>query len=227
MNEAALLSARRSRAEIAMPFVEEAIERVSMGISRAHVLTDEERRIVAYHEAGHALVSRSVPGGRLPHKVSIIPAGNSLGRAWMTDDHDRVVHSREGMIDEMATLLGGRAAERLVFGQAGSGAAGDIQQVGTLANQMVRELGMSDVVGPIGYGGVASNGQGVSYSDDTARIIDSEARKLVEEADARAHELLSASRDSLERIAVALLDAETLTSSEIEELAGPPPAVPA
>ena len=220
MNEAALLSARRQKPAISMAEVESAVERATVGIARAHVLTDEERRIIAYHEAGHAIVARSLAGGRLPHMISIIPSGNSLGRAWLSDSHDRVVFSRTAMIDEMAILLGGRGAEKLMFGQAGSGAVDDLARVGRLAHRMVRELGMSDAVGPIGYApGADADGHTVAYSEETARTIDAEARRLVSEADLRGRQALSASRDALERIALALLESETLSSREIEALA--------
>ena len=228
MNEAALLSARRGRHEISMTTLEEAVERSTMGISRAHVLTDEERRTVAIHEAGHAVVARSVPEGSLPHMISIIPSGRSLGRAWLTDTHDRLVYSRSGMIDEMAILLGGRCAEQLVIGHAGSSALGDLAEVGRIAHHMVRELGMSDTLGPIGYPEEAdANGHKLTYSDDTARVIDAEARKLVDEALARANTVLRSSREALERMATALLESETLSSAQIEEIVGKPERAPA
>ena len=223
MNEAALLSARLGRDEIPMASVEEAVERSTMGISRAHVLSDDERRTVAVHEAGHVVVATTVPDGSLPHMVSIIPAGRSLGRAWMTDTHDRIVYSRSGMIDQMAILLAGRAAEELIFGQAGSTAHGDLSAVGRIANVMVRELGMSETLGPIGYSeDPDDDGHVVTVSDDTARVIDAEARLLVDAAAERANAILRASRVALERIAAALLEAETLTSSEIEKLLSAP-----
>ena len=204
-----------------MSSVEEAVERVTLGIARAHVLTDDERRVIAYHEAGHAVVARSVPQGRLPHMISIIPTGKSLGRAWLTETQDRLVYSRSALIDEMAILLAGRSAEKLVFGQAGSGAEGDLAKVGILAHRMVRELGMSDALGAVSYSENGDeNGHVVSYSEDTARTIDAEARKLVEQAEARADAILDASREMLELLAGALLEAETLTSKEIAELAG-------
>ena len=228
MNEAALLSARRNRREISMSEVEEAVTRATIGISRAHVLTDEERRVIAFHEAGHAVVARSVPEGRLPHMISIIPSGRSLGRAWVTDTHDRLVYSRAGMIDEMAILLGGRSAEKLIFGQAGSSAANDLGQVGRLAHRMVSELGMSDVLGPIGYDQDADEyGHVVSYSEETARTIDAEARRLVEEAEERADGVMRASRETLDRVALALLESETLSSKQIEELTAEPARAPA
>ncbi|MGI8414555.1 MAG: AAA family ATPase [Solirubrobacteraceae bacterium] len=228
MNEAALLSARRGRKEISMATVEEAVERTTMGISRAHVVTDEERRVIAFHEAGHAVVARSVPEGRLPHMISIIPSGRSLGGVWITDSHDRLIYSRSGLIDEMAILLGGRSAEKLIFGHAGSGAVDDLAGVGQLAHRMVRELGMSDEVGAIGYPeGADTNGHPVTYSEHTARLIDTEARKLVDEAERRADAVLETSRPALERIAQALLESETLSSERIETLAAEPARAPA
>ena len=183
MNEAALLTARRGESLINMATLEEAVERATMGISRSHVLSDDERQIIAVHEAGHAVVARCVPEGSLPHMISIIPSGRSLGRAWLTDTHDRLVHSRSALIDEMAILLGGRAAELLMLGQAGSSAHGDLAEIGRIAHYMVRELGMSDVVGPIGYPEDADvDGHVLKPSDETIRAIDAEARKFVDEA---------------------------------------------
>ena len=223
MNEAALVGARRGETMVTMAALEGAGERSTMGISRTHVLTDEERQTIAFHEAGHAVVARSVPGGRLPHMISIIPSGRSLGRAWLTDTHDRLVFSRSAMIDEMAILLGGRSAEQLVFGHAGSSALGDLAEVGRLAHRMVRELGMSDLVGPIGYPeDPDDNGRVLTYSDETARIIDTEARRLVDQAQDRADAVLRSSRDAVERVARALLEAETLSSAQIERLVAAP-----
>ncbi len=223
MNEAALLSARRDASEISMSALEEAVERATMGIARAHVLTDAERKVVAVHEAGHVIVARTVPEGRLPHMVSIISSGGTLARAWLTDTHDRVVHSRSALVDEMAILLGGRSAEALIFGEAGSSASGDLAQVGRIAHHMVRDLGMSDALGPIGYAGdVDEDGRFVSYSDETASTIDAEARKLVMQAQSRADRILTTSRDTLDRTAAALLEAETLTAQQLEQLAGEP-----
>jgi cell division protease FtsH len=230
LNEAALLSARRHRTEISMSEVEEAVERATVGIARAHVTSDDERRTIAYHEAGHAVVARFVPEGRLPHMISIIPSGRSLGRTWLNESNqsDRLVYSRSGMIDEMAILLGGRGAEKLIFGHAGSGAEGDLSRVGRIAHRMVRELGMSDVLGPIGYAQDADeDGHTVSYSEETARTIDAEARRLVDQAEVRADEVLARCREALDRVARALLESETLSAHEIDRLVGEPARAPA
>ena len=224
MNEAALLSVRRGLPEITMSTLEMAVERATMGIAGGHVMSDEERRILAVHEAGHAIVALATDEGRLPHMVSIIPSGRSLGRAWMIDSHDRLVLSRAAMIDEMAMLLGGRCAEELVFGQASSTASSDIARVGDLALHMVRELGMSDIVGPIGY--VMEDDRGsrreTNYSEETSRMIDAEARQLAKEAEERTMAILSARRAALDRLVDALLEAETLDSQQIKRLIGAP-----
>ncbi len=230
LNEAALLSARRGKVEISMADIEEAVERSTVGIARAHVTSDDERRTIAYHEAGHAIVARFVPEGSVPHMISIIPSGSSLGRSWLNDtnDNDRFVYSRSGMIDQMAILLGGRGAERLIFGHAGSSASGDLASVGRIAHRMVCELGMSDAIGPIGYPQHADeDGHMVTYSEETARMIDAETRALVEQAEVRADEVLRASREALERVARALLESETLSAHEIEKLATTAAGAPA
>ncbi|MDP1849422.1 MAG: AAA family ATPase [Solirubrobacteraceae bacterium] len=223
MNEAALLSARRGLPVISMATLEQAVERSTMGIARAHVMSDAERRVIAVHEAGHVVVALAMPDGSLPHMVSIIPSGRSLGRAWLTDTHDRLAKSRGALIDEMAILLGGRAAEELVFGSGGTSAADDLARVGRIAHHMVRELGMSDLLGPIGYAADADDyGYVVTISEDTARTIDGEARRLVKEAQERADAVLSASRMALERLTAALLESETLDAQQIKSLVGSP-----
>ncbi len=221
MNEAALLAARRGRADITMPVLEEAIERAGFGIGGSRKMSDEDRRSIAYHEAGHGLVALALPAGTILHKLSIIPRGRTLGAAWLPESADRYTHSRSLLVERMATLLGGRTAEELVFGEPGSNASSDLSRVGAIARSMVAQLGMSDTVGAINYvDEVDSNGLR-SYSEETARLIDAEARRLVEEAGAMAHRVLAGSRDALERVAEALLERETLTLDEVEEVVGP------
>jgi cell division protease FtsH len=202
-----------------MATVEKAVERATMGIARAHVMTDEERRVVAVHEAGHVIVALDTDEGSLPHMVSIIPAGTQGGRTWLTDTHDRIARSKSALIDEMAMLLGGRTAEQIVFGEVGSGASSDLAKVGHIAHTMVTEFGMSEVVGPIGYAGEPDeNGRSIWYSDVTARTIDTEARRLVQEAEDRAEQALQSSRAALDRLAAALLEAESLDADEIKRI---------
>jgi len=228
MNEAALLSARRGVVEISMAMLEQAVERATFGIGRAHAMTDEERHVTAVHETGHVIVALETKEGRLPHMVSIVATGKTLGRAWLTDTHDRNSNSRSGLIDEMAMLLGGRAAEELVFGESSTGAYSDLARVGRIAHYMVRQEGMSEAFGPIGYPPErGEDGPPITMSDETARLIDTEARRLVEEAQARAETILSTSRMTLERLTAALLEAESLSADEIKKIVGRPDRAPA
>ena len=223
MNEAALLAARRELDDITMSVVEEALDRVTSGIAGGRVLTQEDRRAVAYHEAGHGLVARVLPGGRVLHKLSIVTRGNRLGATWLPEADDRLVHSRSLLIERMATLLGGRAAEEIVFGELGDGASSDLLHVGAIARRMVARLGMSDTVGAINYEDEPWLNGTTLYSEETSRLIDEEARRLVREAEGLARDVLTQWREGLDRVAEALLDRETLLLEEIDEIAGPPP----
>lgn len=183
--------------------------------------------MVAYHEAGHGLVARALPGGAVLHKLSVIPRGQTLGSSWLPDADDRHSHSRSLLVERMATLLGGRVAEEMVFGEASDGAANDLVRVGQIARRMVRELGMSRAVGPLTYAEDGDSDSGISrFSEETARLIDSEVRRLVAEAEDLARGVLESSREALDRVARALMERETLTLDDVDELAGPPPAPP-
>ena len=223
MNEAALLAARREREEIDMELIDEALHRTATGIAGGRILSDDDRRVIAYHEAGHALVARVLPGGRFLHKVSIVSRGSVLGMTFLPESDERVVHSRSLLMERMATLLGGRAAEEVVFGEPGDGAAHDLQGVAALAKHLVARLGMSEAVGAINYADEPDGNGRRPYSEETARLIDSESRRLVREAEGLAREVLERSRDPLDRVAEALLERETLTLKEVEEIAGPIP----
>ncbi|MGQ0519782.1 MAG: AAA family ATPase, partial [Actinomycetota bacterium] len=228
INEAALLAARRGLGDIPMALVEEGIDRALGGVaSRGTVLSEEERAVVAYHEAGHALVAGALTGAR-PHKLSILSAGGSLGRCTTIDTHDRVMFSRPMMMDQMAALLGGWAAERLVFGSNGSGVAHDVERVSDLARRMVREFGMSEAVGPLDYREVA-DGDGTvrGHSEEVARTIDAEIRRLVDEAGESASRLLGERRATLDAVATALLERESLTGEELAALAAAASSSPA
>ena len=222
VNEAALLAARRGDEHVHQAQIEDAIDRVGVGIANARPLSDEDRLVVAYHEAGHGLVARALPGGRVLHKISIVARGSVAGVTWIPEAADRRVHSRTVLIERMATLLGGRAAEEIVFGEPSDGAGSDLHRVGEIARRMVTVLGMSDVVGALSYHEEAGY-HGLKYSDDTAQLIDEEARRLVREADELARNVLARERTTLDRIAEALLDRETLTLDEVLEIAGPVP----
>ncbi len=229
LNEAALLAVRRGYERIPMALIEEGIDRSVLGIgSRTTIISEEERRIVAYHESGHALVALALPGATPPHKLTIVPKGASLGRATMLNSSERTIRSRSALIDEMAVLLGGRVAETLVFGEAASGARSDLEQVDEIARAMVCELGMSPSLGArVFVDGDGPAGRNRTHSEEAARSIDAEIGKLVEEASSRAEAVLRAWRAPLDRVAQALLVQETLTADELQKIAKPrlrPPA---
>ena len=222
LNEAALLAARSGEEVISQAHLEDALDRVGVGIANSRPLSDEDRLVVAYHEAGHGLVARALPGGRVLHKISIVARGSAAGVTWIPESGDRRLRSRSTLIERMATLLGGRVAEQLVFGEPADGAANDLAQVGTIARRMVTVLGMSEVVGALNY--VDESGvDGVQYSDDTAQLIDVEARRLVAEAEELARKVLSEQRTALDRVAEALLQRETLTLEDVGVIVGPTP----
>jgi cell division protease FtsH len=222
LNEAALLAARSGEPAISQAHLEDALDRVGIGIANARPLSAEDRLVVAYHEAGHGLVARTLPGGRVLHKISIVARGSAAGVTWIPESGVRRLRSRSVLIERMATLLGGRVAESIVFGEVADGAANDLAQVGTIARRMVTVFGMSDVVGPLNY--AEENGAfGPHYSDDTAQLIDAEARRLVHEAEELARQVLTEQRTSLDRIAEALLERETLTLDDVGKIVGPAP----
>ena len=221
MNEAVLLAARNDGHEVSARTVDQAIERTLLGVSsRRHRMSDEERRMVAYHEAGHALVGKSLPGVTVPHKVTIMPHGNALGFVWQADE-ERAIHSRSMLVNQMAMGVAGRVAEQIVFGEPGSGAASDLRRVTASARRMVCELGMSDVLGGVSY---SPNGEvdprlgAPRYSEQEVRLIGEEIRRLVDEAHDRASEVLRGSRETLDRVVDALLERETLSATELEEI---------
>ena len=183
--------------------------------------------MTAYHEAGHALVGRSLPGVTVPHKLSIIPRGAMLGWMWHAEDKERSSHSRSMLINQMAMMLAGRAAEELVFEEMGSGAAGDLTEASALARRMVCEFGMSEALGNVSYSGngLIDRAGPPRYSEEESRLIGTEVRRLVDEARERAGEVLQESRATLDRIAQALLERETLSAQELEEIIDEPPLV--
>jgi ATP-dependent metalloprotease FtsH len=217
LNEATLLAARRRLEEAPMQVVEEALERLVLGVSsRRHILTPSERRLVAYHESGHALVGLALPGARVPTKLSVIPRGNALGFTWELEDADQVVHVRSQLVDQLAMLLGGRAAEVLAFGQPSSGAADDLRRASAIARRMVAELGMSDAVGALSYGPDAP----AQCSQEELALIGAEVRRLVDEAQRLATGVLESSRETLDDVATALLKHEVLDRRELEAIVG-------
>ena len=227
VNEAALLAARRNKRLVAMQEFEDAKDKVMMGAERrSMVMTEDEKKMTAYHEAGHAIVSVFEPASDPIHKATIIPRGRALGMVMRLPERDSYSYHRDKMHANLSVSMGGRVAEEIIFGydKVSSGASSDIQYATSLARNMVTQWGMSDKLGPLqyeqtqegylGYGG----SQRTLNSDETNKAIDAEIRALVENAHAKAAEVLKGNEDKLHLLAQALLEYETLTGDEIKQL---------
>jgi len=230
VNEAAILAARRNKKSIGQPEMEEAIERVIAGPERkSRLISVEEKRIVAYHEAGHAVVMNALAEADPVHKVSIIARGMAGGYTLSLPEEDRTLMPRKKMIVDMISLLGGRAAEELVFDDITSGASNDLERVTRMARAMVTRLGMSESLGPMVYGqkeeliflGRESSEQR-DYSEAVAEQIDQEVRRLVGEAFEKSKAILLQYREYLDAVAQRLLEVETITRDEFERIFPPP-----
>jgi cell division protease FtsH len=230
VNEAAILAARRNKKIISQLELEEAIERVIAGPERkSRLISEEEKRIVAYHEAGHAVVGNALPEADPVHKVTIVARGMAGGFTLSLPEEDRILMSRKKLFAEMVSLLGGRAAEEIVFDDITSGASNDIERVTRLARTMVTRLGMSDELGPMVYGQkeeLIFLGREISeqrdYSESVAEKIDHEVRQLVNEAYEKSKETLNQYRDKLDAVANRLLEIETIGREEFEQIFPPP-----
>ncbi len=222
VNEAALAAARQNRKAVLMFDFEVAKDKVLMGVERKSlILSDEEKKVTAYHEAGHALVAAKLPGSDPVHKVTIIPRGMALGVTMQLPVDDRHNYTREYLKTDLAILMGGRLAEEIFLNQMSTGAGNDIERATEMARKMVCEWGMSDL-GPLTFGKKEEQiflGREISqhrdYSEDTAIKIDAEVRKLVNEGYETAKNILETNRDTLQKIAAALLEREVLDSSEV------------
>ncbi|HET7481661.1 MAG TPA: ATP-dependent zinc metalloprotease FtsH [Actinomycetota bacterium] len=225
VNEAALLAARFSKSEIGMNELEEAIDRVVAGPERrSRVISEKEKKVIAYHEAGHALVSHALPNADPVHKVSIVSRGRALGYTLTLPTEDRFLVTRSELIDELAMLLGGRVAEELVFDEPTTGAQDDIQRCTRIAKQMVTQFGMSEL-GPLALGENESQpflgrdfGHVKDYSEVVGAKIDAEVRRFVEEAHDEAREILTKYRDKLDLMVERLLEKESLEKEEVAEI---------
>jgi cell division protease FtsH len=230
VNEAAILAARRNKKVIGQSELEEAIERVIAGPERkSRLISEEEKRIVAYHEAGHAVVINSIPEADPVMKVSIIARGMAGGYTLAMPEDDRMLMSRKKLQAEMIGLLGGRAAEKIVFDDITSGASNDLERVTRLARAMVTRLGMSERLGTMVYGQkeeLIFLGREISeqrdYSEAVAEEIDGEVRQLVAESYKKAVEILTTYREQLDAVAQKLLEAETISRDEFEKIFPPP-----
>ncbi|MBL8672128.1 MAG: ATP-dependent zinc metalloprotease FtsH, partial [Alphaproteobacteria bacterium] len=226
VNEAALLAARRNRRLVTMKELEDATDKVLMGAERrSMVMTEKEKELTAYHEAGHALVALNVPQHDPVHKATIIPRGRALGMVMSLPERDKLSQTKTELTSKLAMAFGGRIAEEIIFGPENvtTGAAGDIQMASRMARAMITEFGMSEKLGRVRY---SANEQEVflghsvtqtqNVSEATAELIDAEIRRLIEEAEATARRIITERIDDLHRLAKALLEHEILTGEEIK-----------
>ena len=226
LNEAALLAARENKAAIGNPEIDEAIDRVMAGPQRkSRLMSDEERRVTAYHEAGHALVAHALPHSDPVHKVTIMPRGRALGYTMVLPDDDKYSTTRNQLLDQLAYSLGGRAAEELIFHDPSTGASNDIEKATTIARAMVTQYGMTEAIGAIKLGGSSTEpflGRDYThqrdYSENIAGLVDSEIRRLIENAHQEAFDILVENRKILDEMVVRLLEKETLNKEEIAEI---------
>jgi cell division protease FtsH len=230
VNEAAILAARRNKKSIGQSEMEEAIERVIMGPERkSRLISEEEKRIIAYHEAGHAIVINAIPEADPVQKITIVGRGQAGGLTWNRPEDDRILSSRKKMLAQLTLFLGGRAAEQIVFDDVTSGASNDLENVSRIARMMVTRLGMSNELGQMTYGQkeeLIFLGREISeqrdYSEAVAQQIDREVRKLVDESYQHALDILKKYRVELDAVANRLLEVETLTRDEFEKIFPPP-----
>jgi cell division protease FtsH len=225
VNEAALLAARHNQRLVTMENMEKAKDKIMMGAERkSMIMQREEKELTAYHEAGHAVVSLNCLNTDPIHKATIIPRGRALGMVMRLPEKDQFSVTRAKLHDDLAVAMGGRVAEEIIFGynKVTTGASSDIEQATSMARNMVTRWGLSDKVGPVYYGkDPMEKHYGVSteeFSDETSKLIDFEVKRIVEEARARAEEILKSKRDSLEKLAQSLLEYETLSGEEIKAL---------
>jgi len=226
MNEAAILAARKGNKQIGMDELEEAITRVIAGPEKkSRVLTEKDKRLVAYHEAGHAVVSKLLPNADPVHQISIIPRGMAGGYTLTLPEQDKYFISKSELLDEITQLLGGRVAEALVLNDISTGASNDIQRASQMARKMVTEYGMSENIGPVTFGGKYEEiflgrdwGTYRNYSEDVASLIDKETKHIVQQAYERAEKLLKENINKLHKVAEALLEKEKLDTEEFEEV---------
>ena len=225
VNEAALFAVRRGSVQIESVDFENARDRVVLGALRESlVLNPEEKRATAIHEGGHAILSIVLPHADPLHKVTILPRGMALGVTWSLPE-ERHTYSREYFEDLICKAMGGRVAEKIVYGHLNSGAANDLEQATSIARRMVREWGMSDKVGPMAWNGQQQvflgedlMTSGREYSDSTAQLLDEETSRILHEQELRAHTLLTLHRKGLELVAEKLMEDETIDGATVERI---------
>ena len=226
INEAALLAARKGKEGVELADLEESIERVMAGPQRrSHVMSEKEKKVVAYHESGHTLVAKMLPGADPVHKVSIVSRGHALGYTLQLPTDDKHLTTRVDILNRLAILLGGRAAEEITFSEITTGAADDLLKATAYATRMVTEFGMSEKIGPLSLKKPDQEiflgrdiSQGGGYSERTAQLIDEEVKRLVTDAQSKAREILTAHRKILDDLAQKLFDREVLNGDDIDAI---------
>jgi len=228
INEAALLASRDNKQAVEMEELEEAIDRVLAGPEKkSRMISDKEKKIISYHESGHALVAKFTPSSDPVHKVSIISRGPALGYTLQLPTEDKYLVTKEELLSKLAVLMGGRAAEELIFGDITTGAQNDLAKASSMAARMVTEFGMSEKLGPIAIGRPESEvflgrdlNQEKRHSEKTLDIIDTEVKRIVDEAKAKATGLLKENMGKLVLLADALIEKEELDAQEVENILG-------
>jgi cell division protease FtsH len=235
VNEAALLAARKDKAAVEMSDFDEAIDRLVAGLEKKRVMSTKEREIVAYHESGHAIVATTIPGLDPVHKISIVQRGfGALGYTMQLPLEDRYLMQRKDLLAQLAVLLGGRTAEEIALGEISTGAQNDLQRATDIARAMVTEWGMSDALGAIHYDGnkrsrfldIPLGPERGAYAEDTARLIDSEVKRIMGDAHEEARRILSGKRELLESVTRRLLDIEVMEGDELRRMLGVPTPTP-
>jgi cell division protease FtsH len=231
VNEAALLAARKDKTQVEMKDFDEAIDRLIAGLEKKRVMSNKEREIVAYHESGHAIVATAIPGMDPVHKISIVQRGfGALGYTMQLPLEDRYLMQRRDLLNQLAVLLGGRTAEEIALQEISTGAQNDLQRATDIARAMVTEWGMSDALGAINYDGHKRNKfldlqlgpERGAYAEDTARLIDTEVKKIMTDAHANARSILTERRDLLEKVTRQLLEQEVMEGAQLREILGVP-----
>jgi cell division protease FtsH len=231
VNEAALLAARKDKTAVDMQDFDEAIDRLIAGLEKKRVMNTKEREIVAYHESGHALVATFTPGMDPVHKISIVQRGfGALGYTMQLPLEDRYLMQRKDLLSQLAVLLGGRTAEEIALGEISTGAQNDLQRATDIARAMVTEWGMSDALGAINYDGhkrskfldIPIGPERGAYAEDTARLIDSEVKRIMTDAHVEARRVLTEHRDQLESVTRRLLEQEVMEGDELRQMLGMP-----
>jgi cell division protease FtsH len=234
VNEAALLAARRDQNDVRQKDFFDALEKIVLGPERPILLSRADRERIAYHESGHAILALLVPGADPVHRVTIVPRGQALGVTYQRPDSDRYNYPEAYLRARIIGMLGGRAAEEVVYGTRTTGAENDIEQATQLARNMVTRWGMSDKLGMVSLAprqnpflaGMDPYGGAKSFSEDTARMIDAEVRAIIGDSLAQARKLLTTHRKALDALVQALLERETLDEQQILEVTGLSPAPP-